>query len=67
MAIVRVFDEDGTTLLGEFETDDLVPPFTVKVVKVDNESEFMRVRKSLLTQVPDRAGNVQPLELDDDD
>ena len=67
MPIVRVYEDDGTTLLGEFGTDNLIPPFTVTIVKVDNESEFMRVRKSLLTQVPDRAGNLQPLELDDDD
>jgi hypothetical protein len=65
MAIVRVFDKDGTTLLKEFETDDLIPPFTVKVVKVDNESEFKRTR-SFLAQVPDRSGNVQPLHDDDD-
>ena len=62
MAIIRVYDEDDGTLLREFGTDNLLPPFTVTIVKVDNESEFMRVRKSLLTQVPDRDGHVQPIE-----
>lgn len=63
MSIVRIYENDGRTLLKEFETDDLVPPFNLKVVK------FIRpgFTRSGWNQIPDRAGNVQPLELVDDD
>ncbi len=62
MAIIRVYEDDGT-LLAERGTDGMSAPFTIKVIKVVNRSG-PRVTQSFSTQVPDTDGHVQPLDDD---
>jgi hypothetical protein len=63
MAIIRVYEDDGTTLLAESGTDDISAPFNLKVVK------FIRpvFTRSGWIQIPDGSGKLQQLGSDFDD
>jgi hypothetical protein len=63
MPIVRVYEDDGTTLLAESGTDDISAPFNLKVVKVIR----LGFTQSGWIQIPDGSGKLQKLESDFDD
>jgi hypothetical protein len=62
MAIIRVYEDDGTTLLAESGTDDISAPFNLKVVKFIG----LGVTWSGWIQIPDGSGKLQQLHDDDD-